>query len=116
MKLTVLALPGCPNAPVLEQRLAEALAGRPAATVARRVVADPGEAARWGMRGSPTLLIDGRDPFAVPGAGPAVACRLYEAEDGRLGGAPTVAALRRALEQAQHEGRGAFGRPLADGY
>jgi hypothetical protein len=27
MELTVLAVPGCPNAPVLEQRLAEALAG-----------------------------------------------------------------------------------------
>ena len=52
------------------------------------------------MRGSPTLLIDGRDPFAVPGAGPALACRLYETEDGRLYGAPTVAALRRALDQA----------------
>jgi hypothetical protein len=67
MELTVLAVPGCPNAPVLEQRLAEALAGRPAPTVARRVIADADEAARWGMRGSPTLLIDGRDPFAVPG-------------------------------------------------
>ena len=100
MELTVLAVPGCPNAPVLEQRLAEALAGRPAATVARRVIADADEAARWGMRGSPTLLIDGRDPFAVPGAGPAVACRLYETDDGRLDGAPTVAALRRALDQA----------------
>jgi predicted DsbA family dithiol-disulfide isomerase len=103
MELTVLAVPGCPNAPVLEQRLAEALAGRPAATVARRVITDMDEAARWGMRGSPTLLIDGRDPFAVPGAGPAVACRLYEAGDGRLDGAPTVAALRRALEQAGAE-------------
>lgn len=100
MELTVLAVPGCPNAPVLEQRLAEALAGWPAATVTRRVIADAHEAARWGMRGSPTLLIDGRDPFAAPGAGPAVACRLYEADDGRLDGAPTVAALRRALEHA----------------
>jgi len=100
MELTVLAVPGCPNAPVLEQRLAEALAGRPAATVVRRVIADADEAARWGMHGSPTLLIDGRDPFGVLGADPAVACRLYKTEDGRLDGAPTVAALRGALEQA----------------
>ncbi|HYB88731.1 MAG TPA: thioredoxin family protein [Streptosporangiaceae bacterium] len=100
MQLTVLAVPGCPNARLLEQRLAEALAGRPAVTVERRAIASADEAARWGMRGSPTLLVDGRDPFAVPGAGPAVACRLYEDEDGRLAGAPTVAALRRALEQA----------------
>ena len=99
MELTVLAAPGCPNAPLLEQRLAEALAGRPAVTVVRRVVTDADEAVRWGMFGSPTLLIGGRDPFAVPGAGPAVACRLYEGENGRLEGAPTVEALRRALGQ-----------------
>ena len=61
---------------------------------------DLAEAARWGMHGSPTLLIDGRDPFAVPGAAPAIACRLYEAENGRLDGAPAVSALRQALEQA----------------
>lgn len=99
MELTVLAVPGCPNSQVLEQRLAQALAGRPAVAVERRVIADEDEAARWGMTGSPTLLVDGRDPFAVPGARPAVACRLYEGRDGRMEGAPTVAALRRALEQ-----------------
>lgn len=100
MELTVLAVPGCPNAPVLERRLAEALAGRTALPVARRVIADADEAAQWGMTGSPTLLINGRDPFAVPGADPAVACRLYKGEGGRLEGAPTVEALRQVLEQA----------------
>jgi hypothetical protein len=64
----MLAAPGCPNAPLLGQRLAEALAGRPAVTVVRRVVTDADEAARWGMFGSPTPLIGGRDRFAVPGA------------------------------------------------
>ncbi len=100
MELTVLAAPGCPNAPLLGQRLPSPLAGRPAVTVVRRVVTDADEAARWGMFGSPTPLIGGRDRFAVPGAGPAVACRLYEGENGRLEGAPTVEALRRALGPA----------------
>lgn len=104
MELTVLAVPDCPNAPVLEQRLAEVLAGRPGVRVRRRVVADAAEAARWGMCGSPTLLVDGADPFAAPGGGPAVACRLYRGEDGRLDGAPTVEALRRTLEQAGAQG------------
>jgi hypothetical protein len=40
MELMVLAVPGCPNAPVLEQRLAEVLADGPAATVTRRVIAE----------------------------------------------------------------------------
>jgi hypothetical protein len=52
------------------------------------------------MHGSPTLLVDGQDPFAQPGAATAVACRLYRSEDGQLEGAPTVAALSRVLEQA----------------
>ena len=98
-ELTVLATPGCPNAPVLEQRLAEVLADRPAVTMTRRVITSAVQAARWGMHGSPTLLINGLDPFAVPGTSPGVACRLYPAGDGRLAGAPTVAELRRVLEQ-----------------
>jgi hypothetical protein len=97
MELTVLAVPGCPNAPELERRLATALAGRPGVTVTRQVIASAAEAARWGMHGSPTLLINGHDPFAEPGAAPALACRLYRGEDGRLAGAPTTAALRRVL-------------------
>jgi hypothetical protein len=100
MELIVLAVPGCPNVAVLEQRLGEALAERPAITVTRRVIADAGEAARWGMTGSPTLLINGRDPFAVPGASPAMACRLYRNADGTLDYAPTAEALRQALKQA----------------
>lgn len=100
MELMVLAVPDCPGALVLEQRLAGLLAGRPGVTVTRRVVGDLAEAARWGMYGSPTLLIDGRDPFTVPGTVPAVACRLYAGENGRLEGAPAVPALRQVLEQA----------------
>ena len=100
MELTVLAVPGCPNAPVLERRLAVALAGRPSVTVTRHVIATVAEAAEWGMHGSPTLLVNGQDPFAESGTAPAVACRLYRGEDGRLDGAPTEAALRRVLEQA----------------
>lgn len=104
MELTVLAVPGCPNAPLLEQRLAEVLSGRPGVTVSRRVIMDEAEAARQGMHGSPTLLVDGRDPFASPDAAPAVACRMYPGEGGRLEGAPAVAALRRVLEQAGAQG------------
>jgi hypothetical protein len=100
VELTVLAVPDCPNAPVLEQRLAEVLADWPPVTVRRQVIADVAEAARWQMHGSPTLLVNGRDPFAEAGAGPAVACRRYRDESGGLDGAPSVTALRQALEQA----------------
>lgn len=49
MDLTVLAVPGCPNASVLEQRLAAVLEGRSDASIARVVIFDEREAARWGM-------------------------------------------------------------------
>ncbi|MER6174614.1 thioredoxin family protein [Streptosporangium sp. NPDC001681] len=100
MELTVLVVPDCPNASVLDERLAEVLADRRWVSVMRRVIDDDEQAARWGMRGSPTLLIDGVDPFADPGVPASVSCRMYRDEDGRLEGAPSVAALRRALDQA----------------
>ena len=100
MELTVLAVPGCPNVPVLQQRLAEVLADWPGVMLRWRVIADVADAARWQMHGSPTLLVNGHDPFAQPGSSPALACRMYRAEDGSLDGVPSVAALRQALEQA----------------
>ena len=104
MELTLLTVPACPNAAAFEERLAAALAGGPGAVVRRREVADEREAAEAGMCGSPTLLIDGVDPFATPGQTLGLACRLYRDPAGRPAGAPTVEALRRALEQASAHG------------
>jgi hypothetical protein len=104
MQLTLLALPGCPNALLLEQRLAGLLAGRPEVTVTLRVISDAAEAEGRGMRGSPTLLVDGQDPFAGSGSGAVLACRLYPTGEGGLDGAPTVSALRDVLERADAVG------------
>src|SRR5215469_261272 len=101
MELTVLEVPDCPNAPLMAERLASLIAGQPGVTLTRRVVTDEAEASRLGMRGSPTLLIDGTDPFLVPGAQFALSCRLYPAPDGPPTRAPSVTALRVALEQAR---------------
>jgi hypothetical protein len=100
MHLTVLVVPGCPNAPVLEGRLAAVLGGREGVSVSHQVISDEDEAARWGMRGSPTLLIDGVDPFAGPGQPPGMSCRLYRDDDGRTSGAPSAGQLRDAIGQA----------------
>jgi hypothetical protein len=100
MELTVLTVPDCPNAAVLEERLAAVLADHPGAVVRRRQVANEQEAAETGMAGSPTLLINGTDPFAVPGQAPGLSCRLYRDAAGGLAGAPSIQDLRRALEQA----------------
>ena len=103
MELTLLTVPGCPNAAAFEERLALALAGHPDAIVRRREVADEREAAQAGMHGSPTLLVNGVDLFAAPGQAPALSCRLYRDAAGRASGAPPVEALRRALAAADHD-------------
>jgi Thioredoxin domain len=97
VRIEVLTVPGCPNGPVLMQRLAAVLGGDQGIPVVQRRVADPQEAARLGMHGSPTLLIDGRDPFAGPDTAPSLSCRLYLAPDGSRQGAPSVEDLRRVL-------------------
>jgi len=98
MHLTVLAVPECPNAPLLEERLAAALEGRDGVSVSREVIFNDSEAARRGMHGSPTLLIDGTDPFAGPAQPASMSCRLYRDDDGRACGAPSVSQLRHAVE------------------
>jgi hypothetical protein len=65
MRLDILQVPDCPNAVVLETRLALLLATHPHIEVRRHVVAAEDDAVRLGMTGSPTLLIDGADPFAA---------------------------------------------------
>lgn len=52
MELTVLAVPECPMAGVLRERLAEVLAGRSDVKVAWREVSEEAEAVRLGMHGS----------------------------------------------------------------
>jgi hypothetical protein len=100
LKVTVLAVPGCPNEPVLRDRLAQVLPDYPGATVTRKVIQDEAGAARYGMHGSPTVLINGSDPFAAPGTLASLSCRLYRDQGGPPAGAPSVAALREALRHA----------------
>ncbi len=97
MRVEMLIVPDCPNGPVLKERLELALAGRTDVELTEHVVDDQSEAERRGMHGSPTLLVDGRDPFAAPDTPASVSCRLYRSADGRIGGAPSVEELRRVF-------------------
>ncbi len=54
------------------------------------------DAERLGFIGSPTVLIDGSDPFAAPGSPVGLACRLYVTPEG-LAGSPTVDQLAEVL-------------------
>lgn len=55
------------------------------------------------MRGSPTLLVNGADPFAAHGQAPSLSCRLYP--DGK-DGVPSEDQLRLALGAGALSGEG----------
>ncbi|MBD0710484.1 MULTISPECIES: alkylmercury lyase [unclassified Streptomyces] len=99
MRITVLTVPDCPNVALALDRVTRALDGR-AARVEVVEVLDLAQAVAHGMTGSPTILLDGVDPFAPAGATPSVSCRLYRDGAGRVDGAPSVTALREAFEGA----------------
>jgi hypothetical protein len=82
---------------LLEQRLTQVLQGRQDVTVSRHTIEDHDQAAHRGMHGSPTILVDGIDPFAEPGQPAGMSCRLYRQGHGQPKGAPSVSQLRRAI-------------------
>lgn len=97
MEIDLLFVANCPNHTIARARLTMALARAGVDAVIREhEVVSSEEAARLGMRGSPTILISGWDPFADAAGPAAVSCRLYRSDEG-LSGAPTVDQLVEAL-------------------
>ncbi|MGW1196729.1 hypothetical protein ACWD4B_12945 [Streptomyces sp. NPDC002536] len=98
MEIEILVVRDCPHEKPAIELLRRALdgLGRTDAAWVTRVVADQDEAERIGFTGSPTYLIDGRDPFAEPGRPPGLTCRVYRTPQG-LAGLPALDRLRRAL-------------------
>ena len=97
MRIQLLYFDGCPNWHVMHDRLRSAVALVDEDCDVELVEVDsPEMAVEWGFRGSPSVLVDGRDTFAEPGAPVGLACRLYPTPDG-LRGAPTLEQLVAAL-------------------
>ena len=99
MEVVLLSVPDCPNATLLSHRLQEVLVGRNDVRVSHQVVQDDDDAAKNDMHGSPTLLIDGIDPFASPDIATSFSCRLYHGDDRRIHGAPSVEQLQRVFDR-----------------
>lgn len=92
MTVTLLYFDGCPHWKTAEVHLRAALARAGRHLDIEHVLVETAEdAERLGFPGSPTILVDGRDPFDE-GAAPALACRVFATPTG-LAGAPTVEQL-----------------------
>jgi hypothetical protein len=95
VRIELLYFDGCPHWQTADERLREVTAPLGLA-VEHRLITTPAEAEEAGFRGSPTILIDGVDPFATGDEPVGLSCRLYPTPDGPAG-APTVAQLEAAL-------------------
>ena len=96
MEITLQYFDGCPNWEVLDQRLAEVVNDRSDVRVIRQLVETPEDAVRLGFHGSPTVLVDGIDPFADERTHVGLACRMFRTPAG-IAGSPTVEQLREAI-------------------
>ena len=100
MRLQLLYFDECPYWQVADARLREALEklGR-TVDVEKVLVTTPEQAEEWGFRGSPSVLVDGEDPFAQAGAPVGLSCRLYRTPEG-ISGSPTVDQLVEVLSRS----------------
>lgn len=97
VRIQLLYFDGCPGWHVMHDRLLEVAAsvdGAPAVELVE--VRSPAEATAWGFHGSPSVLVDGVDPFAEADAPVGMACRLYRTPEG-LRGVPTLDQLAAVL-------------------
>jgi hypothetical protein len=99
VQISLLYVDGCPHLTVADRRLREALqlVGLGDQDVERVLVSTDEQAQVARFRGSPTILIDGDDPFGTDRVGGfGLTCRVYATPDGPAG-SPTVADLVAAL-------------------
>jgi hypothetical protein len=97
-EIQILHVPDCPNLDRARSHVDRALQAVGAAFPVRETEVTTSEAAeRLGMHGSPTILINGHDPFAGTDVETSVSCRLYD--DGKhRDGAPSIEQLTAALQ------------------
>jgi hypothetical protein len=100
MNITIQYFDGCPHWKLADQRVQTVLRrlDRRDVNVAHQLIDSPEAAEREQFRGSPTILVNGRDPFANLDQPFGLSCRVYQTEDGTQG-APSEAQLQRLLER-----------------
>jgi len=98
MKIEILHFDGCPTYRATENTLRQVLAEEGIEADIELVVVNSDEEA-WRLRfpGSPTIRVDGRDPFPTPEREDwRLGCRVYATPEGLIG-SPTAQMLKAAL-------------------
>ena len=96
MEITLQYFDDCPNWRVTDRHLSTLVAEGLDATVAHQRIESFDNAIEHGFRGSPTVLIDGVDPFAHHETPGGLSCRIYDTESGPAG-SPTLEQLRAVM-------------------
>src|SRR5260370_39385952 len=100
MKITIQCFAGCPHWKVAGERVRHVVRefSRDDVTLEYQLIDSPEAPDQLGFHGSPTILIDGRDPFLTGIEQVGMSCRVFRTEDG-IQGAPTEAELSKLLEE-----------------
>ncbi len=96
MDVTLMYFDDCPNWKVADERLHELADEIDGMTIHHRYVGTAEDAEKYQFRGSPSILVDGVDPFAEADDPVGLSCRVYQTPDG-MAGSPTLEQLRSAL-------------------
>ena len=97
MKVTLQYFDSCPNWEVTDQRLQQVISSHSLdVALTYQLVESPEEAEKYGFHGSPSILINGVDPFATENTKVGFACRIYFTDTGAAE-APTVEQITQAL-------------------
>lgn len=96
IRITLQYFDGCPNWQNTDAILAALIAEGWDATVEHELIDSYDKAVERRFPGSPTVLVDGADPFTEGDPAPALACRVYATETGPAG-SPSIDQLRRAI-------------------
>lgn len=103
MRVTLQYFDGCPNWQTTDTHL-RLLSEEHQIEVDRVLIESIGRAEETQFRGSPTVLIEGVDPFAEEEAPVGLACRIYQTDHGPAG-SPTLRQLQEAIVSASEGNR-----------
>ncbi len=98
MDVTLMYFDDCPNWQVANERLRQLADEIDDVELTTLQINTPEDAEQHGFRGSPSILINGSDPFARPDDPVGLSCRVYQTPEGPSG-SPTISQLREVLQR-----------------